>query len=393
MTCSLPTRRPLRRKIFFGALCLLLQLGALEGVVRARAWLRYGSASDDLLRSFTFCDPAVGLRVPRPNYRLHARNVSVTINSLGFRGHEISRERPPRTLRIACLGGSTTYCGEASCDEATWPQQLEDELARIHSDVRVEVVNAGIPGYTLEESLKNLERRVLPLEPDLLIYYEANNELCKDSRKVAESRGLVASTEAGPVLSFLRRSLLFDLLYMNYEIRSARTDSRAGKLTSLPRDMTASFEAKLERLRRTLEARRIPLVLSTFQVKYRHGQARDAQIRNADVSFFYMPWMTIDALLEGIDRYNDAIVAFARAHGLVVAADRDAVPADAEHFADCMHFHDPGCTVMARRFAQLLERSGILEPILARKRCEGLGGPTGCDVLHVLKLEPAGAVP
>ena len=50
------------------------------------------------------------------------------------------------------------------------------------------MINAGVPGYVVTESLKNLEHRVLPLEPDLVIYYEANNDMAIDTRALARSR-------------------------------------------------------------------------------------------------------------------------------------------------------------------------------------------------------------
>jgi hypothetical protein len=37
-----------------------------------------------------------------------------------------------------------------------------------------------------------------------------------------------------------------------------------------------------------------------------------------------------------------------------VVDDRDAIPADAEHFVDCMHLSDQGADAMAERFARYL---------------------------------------
>jgi hypothetical protein len=360
------------RKLLFTSVCLLLGLGALEAGARVRAWLRYGTADEDVFASATVIEQKTGLRIPRPCFELRGRLAHVKINSLGFRGEEITLARPPRTVRIVCLGASTTYCAEASSNDTTWPHLLQIRLAKHSPDVAIQVVNAGVPGYTLADSLKNLEGRALALDPDLVIYYEANNELCSDTKALARARGLVepGAERGGAFVRLARISLVFDLLYKSFAIQSARRDSKEGKLTELPSDITDHFVAKLGRLDDILRSRGIPLVLSAFQVKYRRDQPRPVQIANADVSFFYMPWLTMDSLLQGMDLYNDAIVRFAHERGIPVVESRDAVPAAPTHFSDCMHFRDAGCEVMAERFASFLEDRKVLEPIVARRRAE-----------------------
>lgn len=99
-----------------------------------------------------------------------------TINSLGFRGPEITREKPPGTYRIVALGASTTYANYLS-DEDTYPLLLEKELrSRLRTDA-IEVVNAGMTGATSAESMHRMFTDILPLHPDMLIYYEGYNDL------------------------------------------------------------------------------------------------------------------------------------------------------------------------------------------------------------------------
>src|SRR5262249_4427880 len=105
----------------------------------------------------------------------------------------------------------------------------------------------------------------------------------------------------------------------------------------------------------------------TYLVKYRRGQERAVQIANADVAFFYMPWMTIDDLLDGIDYYNQAIVQYARSQRIPVVEDRESIPADSKHFADCMHLTDAGCTTMAGRFARFLESNKMIDRIIGTR--------------------------
>ena len=122
----------------------------------------------------------------------------------------------------------------------------------------------------------------------------------------------------------------------------------------------------LDQMRADLAAKDVPLVLSTFIVKYRRSQDRATQIKNADVEFYYMPWMSIDGMLDAMDVYNQAILDYAKRAGLPVVDDREAVPADAEHYSDCMHFLDKGAEAMADRFARYILETGALKNAVSR---------------------------
>ena len=64
----------------------------------------------------------------------------------------------------------------------------------------------------------------------------------------------------------------------------------------MPPDLPRHFIGLVDQMRQDLAARDVPLVLSTFIVKFRRNQPREMQIANADVEFYYMPWMSIDDL-------------------------------------------------------------------------------------------------
>jgi hypothetical protein len=49
-----------------------------------------------------------------------------------------------------------------------------------------------------------------------------------------------------------------------------------------------------------------------------------------------------------------------------VVDDRDAIPADAEHFTDCMHLADKGATSMANRFLRFLRTSGQMDELVTK---------------------------
>jgi lysophospholipase L1-like esterase len=302
-------------------------------------------------------DPVADLNVPTPGYEVKGAKIHIKINSLGFRGDEFSKVKPANTFRIVCLGASTTFSAEVSSNQATWTHRLQEKLRADYPGRNIEVINAAVGGYVAADNLKNLRHRVLPLNPDLVIYYEANNEIVRDTQQLAIRDGLLAADgrrQSAFVTHLSKASLMFDLAYKNLAILSRSRDTSAGKIDHVPNDLPKHFIGVLDEMRRELAARNVPLVLSTFIVKYRRDQDRALQIANADVAFYYMPWMSIDGMLDAMDVYNSAILDYGKRTGLAVVDDRNIIPPDAQHFTDCMHLADKGNEVMAERFYRYL---------------------------------------
>lgn len=101
---------------------------------------------------------------------------TVTINSHGFRGPEITELKPENTYRIFVAGGSTTF-GAAVFDEETPPAFLQKNFDKTDLDFKVQVINAGIPGMWSESELQLVKTRLVNYEPDLIIIYDGVNEL------------------------------------------------------------------------------------------------------------------------------------------------------------------------------------------------------------------------
>jgi len=371
MTGDSAIRIPARRKFLYASVLAVLALLACEGALRVRARIKYGAAAAGVRDPRVQYDRDADLNVPRPGYEVSGGRINIKINSLGFRGDEFNREKPANTVRVACLGASTTFCAEVSSNHHTWPYLLQERLRKAYPGVNIEVVNAALGGYVSEDNLKNLRHRVMPLDPDLVLYYEANNEIVHDTQLLAAREGLLRADGArqSPLVTSLSKySLMFDLAYKNLAImiRSRAASGDAKKLDRVPADLPAHFISVLDQMRADLAAKDVPFVLSTFIVKYRRSQDRATQIKNADVEFYYMPWMSIDGMLDAMDVYNQAILDYASRAALPVVDDREAVPADAEHYSDCMHFLDKGAEAMADRFARYILETGALKNAVSR---------------------------
>jgi hypothetical protein len=95
----------------------------------------------------------------------------------------------------------------------------------------------------------------------------------------------------------------------------------------VPRTLPDHFIGELDEMRAELDRRGTP-------IKYRRNQDRATQMADADVAFYYMPWMRIEGMLDAMDVYNQAILDYAARAHLAVVDDREAIPADAEHLTD-----------------------------------------------------------
>jgi len=96
-------------------------------------------------------------------------------NAFGFRGKQITLEKPENCLRIICLGGSTTF--SASDDENTWSAKLEKLLQGYFLDKKIEVLNFGISGASSPFSLVMLALKGIHFKPDLVIVYDGFNDI------------------------------------------------------------------------------------------------------------------------------------------------------------------------------------------------------------------------
>jgi lysophospholipase L1-like esterase len=171
-----PDRRKRRRFFFAWGLAVLLILVTLVGVeVAAQLAYRIRNGSwyfhDRKLSAAGMVQPHPYLGVCNvPNASTEIRGVRVTHNSFGLRGAEFARPKPPGLIRIAVLGGSSTYCVGVS-DNQTWPYLLEKQLGSPY-----EVVNMGGPGSTSVEATIQTSLLFSHIQPDIAVYYMGWND-------------------------------------------------------------------------------------------------------------------------------------------------------------------------------------------------------------------------
>ena len=210
----------------FGALLAsgLLAFGVLECGVRTLI-----GEQPRFPRHVVGADFGVRIHEPGARYRHRSAEVDVgfEINAKGLRDpRDFPYEKPPGTARIVSLGDSFTMGYEVAFEE-TFSQVLEARLRA--AGHRVEVLNAGVSGYSNAEALVYLERELLRYEPDVVLLSFFGNDLVDNVRTGLfrlEGETLVAGADAyvpagrlgnllntNPVFNFLgERSNAFVLL-------------------------------------------------------------------------------------------------------------------------------------------------------------------------------------
>lgn len=149
------------------------------GILGDRALLRKGFPG--LVAKITGCPLPIYRPHPYTLYELNPGWVSPSgkrrHNCLGFRGSEIVQPKPSSRFRVVCMGESSTYGTGIDDDSKTYPARLEAHLKRLSPDTDVEVINGGVGGYTSIENVLRLLFHVIPLSPDLVVYYYTHNDV------------------------------------------------------------------------------------------------------------------------------------------------------------------------------------------------------------------------
>ncbi|HEX5010933.1 MAG TPA: SGNH/GDSL hydrolase family protein [Planctomycetota bacterium] len=359
MTSSTPNprrRRPRRLLSLLAALALVTLL-ATEVGFRIADWRAGRDASFFLPRDFSsgmfMPHPSLGFML-RPGYDAAVGN-QVHINALGMRGPEVDRVKAPGVFRIVCLGGSTTFGRSASGDAATYPGQLQRLLDEAVTDGRVvegrtfEVLNAGVGNWNSADSLINLELRLLDLQPDAILDYEAVNDLLltQSSDFVSDYSNIRRSPPIVKVTPF-EHFLLSHVRTYAHLARGTDPEEQFGTLSAwvfvddfrdrlVPSSQWIN-EAGLATLARNLtnivavaRAHDIVPVLSTFAVRNSEGE-------------------TSDDLGPAMKAANDTLRALAVQLDVPIVPAAERLQDQPELYKDWMHFTDRG----ERRHAEVV---------------------------------------
>jgi lysophospholipase L1-like esterase len=130
------------------------------------------------------------------------QHFDIRMNSYGYRTHEFEVPKPDGTVRIICIGGSTTVAGRTN--DETYPALLEARLRDRFPGLPVEVLDLGVSAVTTEYWYDRRDE-VFGYEPDLIVQYQGINDI--------SWRHLPRYAKAHPRRRWAYRSLLVQRLF------------------------------------------------------------------------------------------------------------------------------------------------------------------------------------
>ena len=295
----------------------------------------------------------------------------VAVNSLGFRGPEITLEKPPNTIRIVCMGGSTTFDTYVSSNDKTWTQRLEALLKQKFDLANIQVINAGVPGYRVLDNLINLQTRLLVLNPDIIIDYDGHNDV-QANRNIYLSKNLRLGEvkTLDPIIKFLQeKSLLYQkaTLALRY-FEAARESEKSRRYDVVSETGLANFERVLSLLVYSSQRNGITVILPRVVTGFRKEMPSAEQVENAKWAFHFMRHLTLKGIFDGYDRYNQVIKKVAHEYGALYIDETAKISDGHEYFADGIHFTDKGAELVAKIIGDEILKRGLLHDVLSRRQ-------------------------
>ena len=336
---------------------------AFEATVRIDDWAQFGVPVSSPFTS-------IADLIVRDSLGMHARPSSefrqFRVNSLGFRGPEVSAERLKRGKVVIVSGASESF-GLYEVAGREWPRQLEDSLAvRCGNDVVV--LNAAFAGMALPTVMQDVNLRLIAFAPKLLVYYPTPMQYLEADLPVAALPELKPA--AAPSIWRLRgTSRLRDAVKRSVpeailnqlrilDTQNSRTKLGAAPLAMASTDRLNAYDAALRALVGRARGHGIEPVLVVHRNRFRDTVDVDERRLLRAWERFY-PHYTGRAILAFDDSAAGRTVSIGRDSSVMVVDPLPALtPFGAHAFADFSHFSDVGAAAVggaaARRIAEPL---------------------------------------
>lgn len=236
----------------------------------------------------------------RPTFRFLPNATApdqLVTNEMGWRGPPFPLKKPPRTVRIVFVGASTM--AEIHHYPFSSPEYIQNWLNRWAEakklDVRFEALNAGresIGSYDIEAIVRE---EALPLQPDLVFYYEGGNHL--DLATVVNPVPAGKPEPAGTLARFLRWAAQYSAL-----ARRGESLLVAGGEWPKP-DYTLTWPQGLSETDPDLTRKDLPVHLNEIMVNLDKIRASLARIDGL-LSIGAFHWLVKDGLELNASRYK-----------------------------------------------------------------------------------------
>lgn len=224
MNQSIPDSRKrlkLWKKLLFAAVPTVILFVGLEAALWL-AGLRPINETRDPYVGFSEASPLMRVAADRSG---EGQVETAEAKLVWFNPQQFSARKPPGTVRVFCVGGSTTY-GRPFWDATSYAASLRELLPLVDPSKRYEVINAGGISYASYRVAKVMEE-LSAYEPDLFIVFSAHNEFLERRTYQAMFERSSIRQDVTEVLSRTRTWALLDrVIHPEQGAASRPTDTR-----------------------------------------------------------------------------------------------------------------------------------------------------------------------
>lgn len=168
---------------------LVLSVAFFAGEVATRIYLQLRTPQGLLW----IPDPILGVtHLPNSTFEFHLTEptgkemIRRRTNSHGFVGKEISKTKPSDVYRVVVLGDSFTEALQVHEGES-YSELVQISLSKSAAEQKIEVINAGVSGYSPMTYYLYLKRELLSFKPDLVLLQLFANDVFEDHKTAAMS--------------------------------------------------------------------------------------------------------------------------------------------------------------------------------------------------------------
>lgn len=186
-------------------------------------------------------------------------DLDYSINSLGMRGPDVAEKSD--AFRIVALGNSCTFGWGVSLKD-TWVRKLEILLAEQIPDRSIELINAGVPGYSSFQGKRYLADDLIALQPDMVLVMFGHNDHFPTGRGISDSAQQLNSSLLIKSQNLVSKLRLYRLLRKGLlKLTSDKTEARLDDISGVKRVSRPEFFANLREIVRLAKSSNVQPVL------------------------------------------------------------------------------------------------------------------------------------
>jgi lysophospholipase L1-like esterase len=348
-----------KKNILKVILFLLFFLLTLEICARVEDSIRYDACffCDYTFANMLYIYDEYG-KVGKPNSRFQ----KYQLNNIGFRGDDIELIKAKHVRRIVCVGASETF-GYFETEKSEWPAQLA-KILDTNKRVSYEVINTSLPGRRLKANITHLRKRVLRLNPDIVIFIpfglhymdpDFKKHSMKKRKKVkSDSNSFSISSRLKPKIRQSIKHFVPDSLrksvarYEGLSKLRKKLDEKgyAPFVDTISSDQLQLCKKDLETFYNICMDNKVKLILGTV--------ALHLSEKNLIEAWRYYPFLTKNGFKEGDKKINQMIKTFSEEKQIPYVDLANLVPKDDLHLGDYIHYTDKGAEIVAKAFADAI---------------------------------------